>query len=87
MTKQIRNLGIFLVVIYAALFLVVALHHHFDEDRVGQAERRLVRHGGIALDDARLLQPLHAGPAGRGGKADLLGQFGVGQPPLAGECP
>jgi hypothetical protein len=46
----------------AQAFLVMAFHHHFDEDRIGRAELRLVEDRSIAANDPRLLQPLYPRP-------------------------
>ena len=44
-----------------------------------QAEAAAVEHRLVALDDALLLQPPDAAPAGRLAERDLLGELRVGQ--------
>ena len=54
---------------------VCRVEPHLHERLHFQAQRRRIDDRGIALDDAGLLQQLHAPRAGRIGKPDLLGQF------------
>ena len=45
-----------------------------------------VKTRGIALDNAGFLKPYAAAGTLRGGEADFLGEFGIGEAPVGLEC-
>jgi len=64
----------------------MALHANADEDSQAKSDRIAIQCCMIAPDDACFFEHLDAAQAGRGRKADFLGQLDIGEPGIFLKC-